>query len=573
MRFVHYILIVGSLMGLTFFVVLHLVNTHLLTVNKVWVSYEIDVKKQDTLEVFYNNGKGFVANNKVILPVSPTNYKKVLFPSIDAKGIQEVRLDFGQFNESYRIKNVKIYSVHDTIDIMQNTNLLKTNCLSIQKVTNQAYEIQVDCMDPHIVFKGDLKKLKADSYTQKDKQIIAIVTGIYLLIVIALLRLKIGYTFIRKHRFSDVLFVSLFLFFISFHWYAIISGFMGNDFTLERRLPASFPEKGDTAYIAGVENWFNDNLEMRQSLIRTKSQLSYFIWNKSAMPQKVIVGKNMELFPSSEFLLEDFKGEMILTKEQLLSIQRIVHERIRYLEKLKGDYYLIMPANKQTIYPSDMPLKYAKKQRPEKTMMSQLVDFLATDTLIQAHFFDTRPTLLKAAKESDKRIYCKNDLHWNGYGAYYAYYDLLLKLSIKHPSLKPISLDRFNVKRKLDKEGDLARMLLLHNQAYRELFEFTTKDAPAYRMRTIYGQHLFPIYKTNSEASTLPKAIVFRDSFCQDMIQFLSLHFSEATYVWDQEFNDVLLREEKPDIVIQEITEMFIYDLLRINTKEVSNEK
>ena len=573
MRLVHYRLFVGCLFGLAFFIVLNLVNTHLLTVNKVWVSYEIELEKQDTLEVFYNNAKGFVANNKVFLAVAPGESKKITFPTVDAKGIQEVRLDFGQFNDSITIKNVKIYSVHDTIDIMQNTDLLKNNCLSIQKKANNSFQIKVDCMDPHIVFKGDLKKLKAQNYTTKDKQLIAIIGGVYLMLVIGFLRLKIGYRSLSKHRFSTVLFAALFLLFISFHWYSAISGFFGNDFTLERRLPASFPENGDTAYVASFENWFNDNLEMRQSLIRTKCQMSYYVWNKSAMPQKVISGKNMELFPSSEFLLEDFKGEMTLTKEQLLSIQRILHERIRYMQKLKGDYYLIMPANKQSIYPNDLPLKYAKKHRPDKTMMSQLVDFLSKDTLIQAHFMDTRPVLQKAAKTSNERLYCKNDLHWNAYGAFYAYYELLQKLSLKHPIFKPIALEQFKVTRKLDKEGDLARMLLMHNQAYRELFEFTTDDAPAFRMKTIYGQHLFPIYQTRIKGSKLPKAVVFRDSFCQDMIQFLSLHFSEATYIWDQEFNDVLLREEKPDIVIQEVTEMFIYDLLRINTKEVSNEK
>lgn len=573
MRLVHYRLFVGCLFGLAFFIVLNSVTTHLLTVHKVWVSYEIGVEKQDTLEVFYNNGKGFVANNKVFFAVAPGESKKITFPSIDAKGIQEVRLDFGQFNDSFTIKNVKIYSVHDTIDIMQNTDLLKNNCLTIQKKPNKSFLINVDCMDPHVVFKGDLKQLKADSYTNKDKQIIAIIAGIYLLIAITFLRLRIGYQALFKHRFSTVLFAAFFLFFISFHWFAAISGFFGNDFTLERRLPASFPEKGDTAYIAKVENWFNDNLEMRQSLIRTKCQMSYFIWHKSAMPQKVVMGKNKELFPSSEFLLEDFRGEMSLTKEQLLSIQRILHERIHYMQKLNGDYYLIMPANKQSIYPNDLPLKYAKKHRPDKTMMSQLVNFLAKDTLIQAHFIDTRPVLQKAAKRSNERIYCKNDLHWNAYGAFYAYHELLLKLSQRHPSFKPIALEQFKVKRKLDKEGDLARMLLMHNQAYRELFEFTSTAAPVYRMKTIYGQHLFPIYQTRIKGSKLPKAIIFRDSFCQDMIQFLSLHFSEATYIWDQEFNDVMLRKEKPDIVIQEVTEMFIYDLLRINTKEVSNEK
>jgi alginate O-acetyltransferase complex protein AlgJ len=41
--------------------------------------------------------------------------------------------------------------------------------------------------------------------------------------------------------------------------------------------------------------------------------------------------------------------------------------------------------------------------------------------------------------------------------------------------------------------------------------------------------------------STLPRAVVFRDSFSTAMIPYLSEHFSRSVYYWDFRLNDALI--------------------------------
>ena len=57
---------------------------------------------------------------------------------------------------------------------------------------------------------------------------------------------------------------------------------------------------------------------------------------------------------------------------------------------------------------------------------------------------------------------------------------------------------------------------------------------------------------TEHKDRSLPKAVVYRDSFAGRLIPFLSEHFSRASYVWDNEFGFEQIEREKPDIVIQE---------------------
>ncbi len=58
---------------------------------------------------------------------------------------------------------------------------------------------------------------------------------------------------------------------------------------------------------------------------------------------------------------------------------------------------------------------------------------------------------------------------------------------------------------------------------------------------------------TEIPGSTLPRALVFRDSCASALAPFLSEHFSRVVYVWQNNFDAGMVREEKPDVVVQEI--------------------
>ena len=52
---------------------------------------------------------------------------------------------------------------------------------------------------------------------------------------------------------------------------------------------------------------------------------------------------------------------------------------------------------------------------------------------------------------------------------------------------------------------------------------------------------------------SLPRAVMFRDSFANAFVPYLSEHFERILYVWDRDVDARVVSVERPDVVIQEI--------------------
>ena len=65
--------------------------------------------------------------------------------------------------------------------------------------------------------------------------------------------------------------------------------------------------------------------------------------------------------------------------------------------------------------------------------------------------------------------------------------------------------------------------------------------------------------KTFGKNQSLPKAVVFHDSFIVSLIQYLSPLFSETEYNWGQfrEEDKEYILQNKPDIIIFESVERY----------------
>ena len=92
-------------------------------------------------------------------------------------------------------------------------------------------------------------------------------------------------------------------------------------------------------------------------------------------------------------------------------------------------------------------------------------------------------------------------------------------------------------------EGKLAMpgLVLRRGDGYRVVFP----DAP-----DPYGEVGELI--TEHRDRSLPRLVMFRDSFAGRLIPYLSEHFSRAAYLWQNEFDFEAIEKEKPDVVIQE---------------------
>ena len=67
---------------------------------------------------------------------------------------------------------------------------------------------------------------------------------------------------------------------------------------------------------------------------------------------------------------------------------------------------------------------------------------------------------------------------------------------------------------------------------------------------------------TEIPGSSLPRAVIFRDSFASRLAPFLSEHFSRAVYLWQNDFDADAVLKEHPDVVIQEIVGRHLHEFV-----------
>ena len=67
---------------------------------------------------------------------------------------------------------------------------------------------------------------------------------------------------------------------------------------------------------------------------------------------------------------------------------------------------------------------------------------------------------------------------------------------------------------------------------------------------------------TEIPGSSLPRAVIFRDSFVSRLVPFLSEHFGRAVYLWQNDFDADVVARERADVVIQEIVGRHLYGFI-----------
>jgi alginate O-acetyltransferase complex protein AlgJ len=225
-----------------------------------------------------------------------------------------------------------------------------------------------------------------------------------------------------------------------------------------------------------------------------------------------------------------------------------------------SEYLLVIPPNKETIYPEFLP-EWA--HRPGVTTgMDQLLAHLKTNSTVE--ILDLRPALREARKR--ERVYLKTDTHWNQLGAFAGYQEMVRQLAAQLPGLPPpMKRDAFEVTYHGRPGGDLARMLA-QEQSLTEPDYVTLSPRPG-----------MPQLERKRDASLLPKkwapgeeplaienprqkfkAVVFRDSFSEFLTSFLGYQFNRIVFIWQREWNDSLIAREEPQVVIDEVLERYL---------------
>lgn len=325
----------------------------------------------------------------------------------------------------------------------------------------------------------------------------------------------------------------------------------------------SFP-----AYAARFERYYNDSFPLRPELIRWNNLARLTLFGESPV-KGVRTGREGWLFYATEWVLEDYENVMPYKPEELEAIGRILEERRQWLARRGIRFLVVVPPNKHTIYPEYLPPALHKLGKESR--LDQVARYLQAYPEIQ--FIDLRPALFR--EKARQRLYHRTDTHWNDYGAFVGYQEIMERVSRAFPRVKRLSWEDFRVEIEPEgKGGDLAGMLSLADVIHEERIRLVPRFAP----RAVDGARSYPdpvhhpgrerVIKETGDSS-LPKVLVFRDSFTWPLIPFLGESFQSAVFLWTFDFLPEIIEQEKPDVVILECVERYLNALTLENPLEV----
>jgi len=300
------------------------------------------------------------------------------------------------------------------------------------------------------------------------------------------------------------------------------------------------------------ENAFNDRFGFRKSLLRLNNYLHVVLLSTSPVA-KVMLGKDGWLY-YIENALDNYRH--LPGRSSVQEWRDILNKRQLWLEKNGIEFLVALAPDKHSIYPEYIPEKYNKVK--EKSFHDELIEELRKSTNVK--ILDLRPSLIEGKKR--ERVYDKTGTHWNQFGAYIATNDILNHLSKTFPAIESaLPLESpFDDDGRVERDGSgLAEMMGLEKSSlYPEIPRVRIDHRPNH---VTLKSHL-PCYSygkqnilTVSNNKSLPKGVIFRDSFSSMLLNYLSEGFSELTYFWQDRIDRDAILELKPDIVIEEFAE------------------
>lgn len=296
--------------------------------------------------------------------------------------------------------------------------------------------------------------------------------------------------------------------------------------------------------------YYEDNMPFKNLLVKCNAFISVNLFQVSS-EEAVILGKNGWLFYDSKYrentdTLEDYLNYKSISQNDLKACKNCLLAMRQCCEKNDAQFVFMLAPNKMTVYGDQfMPDIYRRKNTVTKADV--LVEYLQKNTDLTIVY--PKNELLR--HKDDAQIYRKLDTHWNELGAYIGYRELYYAL---FDNILP-DIDKISYDIDVIQTGDLQRMLKIETmEDIRYNVEYRS-DINVERYQTENG---FCCVSDNQQGN---KVLMFRDSYATAMEKYITKDFTQTYLNYSTVFDERLVVEEKPDIVIFQIVERSVFNI------------
>jgi hypothetical protein len=329
----------------------------------------------------------------------------------------------------------------------------------------------------------------------------------------------------------------------------------------ENRALAVYPEIISNGSIMPIntlpklfDSYINDRFGFRNLAVSLINKINK---NVKIINGNVVIGKENWLFyssPEDGSNISDFFKVNLFSKIDLENLIKNIENRFAWCNDNGIKFFILIAPNKHNIYPEYYPI-----DRPEGiTRTDQIINALP-DNLKNIVIYPLNE--LMQNKSKNYPLYYEIDTHWNASGAKCAFDVMFMKIKNDFPHIVFPEII-FTTEISYSSFGDIVPM-----SGFASYGKNTIPNVhPAEGWETYYkygkNEGNQGVITTNVN-KTLPKAIIFRDSFFSALEPFISSIFEEAEYHW-RWFNPTekeYILKNKPDIIIWEIVERSVAGL------------
>lgn len=278
------------------------------------------------------------------------------------------------------------------------------------------------------------------------------------------------------------------------------------------------------------------------------------IFNESALLDKVIMGNQGWFYYNDIGSINDYRRMSDVDSNLARYIVTNFLIRQNWLKERGIKFYILVPPNKERIYPDYMPKRI------------KIIDGLGHNTLdYLAKYFkemggitliDPSDSLLAARRR--KEVYYKTDTHWNTFGGFKGYQKLMHAIAKDFSDLRVFDESEFTFTEVMNEEGDLSSMIGLNATNKRQEIMMQHVDTSLHLDYNIPTKMILKFSNAIPGSHPKRKLLMFRDSFGSYLVPFLNLQFDETIYVWNYIFMHKLIEHEKPDIIVFESLQRFL---------------
>jgi len=320
---------------------------------------------------------------------------------------------------------------------------------------------------------------------------------------------------------------------------------------LEMRKPAPLPEWKWTVADIGkfpqrFDLFFADSFGLRDLLLRAHNALLWFVFHVSPTNQ-LVLGQAGWVFHTGEDSVAIARGLNPFSVPELEAWRRALQSRRDWCRAHGLEFVIAFGPSKEEIYPEYYPIAL---NRVGPTRLRQLMAWMSAHSDVA--IVDLRPPIL-AEKARDKGrdwVYYPLGTHWSDRGVYAAYSALLARLHEHHPEMTPLSREDLEYQLIEDQGDSWANRLYLDGLLSQENRIPVRMGALRWRwLEGGVGDSFRAV--TEHEDKTLPRLLMYHDSFGEPVRKYMARHFSHAVFVWDNAFDPATIEAEKPDVVMQ----------------------